>query len=252
LALAVSAPVDSLPAVALGPTPHAPEEVQDVASVEDQVSVEDALYAIDVGFAASDTVGTGGGGDGGAEPSPPLPPQAERPRLANRAANAQCIPFDTKAPWSLKLISKIPAPEDPVVLRLGPAAVSPMGRDQRNALSSEMLIEWIAVEGTIPDKSLGSFHGEGLSGGSFDMGASMWRSSSRVHGEWKTRSVCNSHALCALAPLRLSHCEAPFSATTKVPSITHCWSVSSSAFPMHKNLAWHSREAENYICNDFQ
>jgi hypothetical protein len=56
----VSAPVDSLPEVALGPTPHAPEEVQDAAFVEDQVSVEDPPLVTDVGFAASDTVGGGG------------------------------------------------------------------------------------------------------------------------------------------------------------------------------------------------
>jgi len=55
----VNAPVDWLPEVALAPD-QAPEAVQEVASVEDQVSVEDPPLAIDVGFAASDTVGTGG------------------------------------------------------------------------------------------------------------------------------------------------------------------------------------------------
>ena len=40
---------------------QAPEAVQDVAFVEDQVSVEDAPFATDVGFATSDTVGVGGG-----------------------------------------------------------------------------------------------------------------------------------------------------------------------------------------------
>jgi hypothetical protein len=37
-----------------------PEAVQLVASVEDQVSVEDPPLATDVGLAASDTVGTAG------------------------------------------------------------------------------------------------------------------------------------------------------------------------------------------------
>ena len=46
----------------MGPTPHAPEEVQDVAFVEDQVSIENPPLVTDVGFAASDTVGVGGGG----------------------------------------------------------------------------------------------------------------------------------------------------------------------------------------------
>ena len=49
----------------------------------------------------------------------------------------------------------------------------------------------------------------------------MWRSRSRVHGEWKTCSVRNSHELRTLAPLGLSHCAAPFFATTKVPSMKH-------------------------------
>ena len=57
--LAVSAPVDSLPEVAL--VPDQPPEAVQVAFVEDQVSVEDAPYATDVGFATSDTVGVGGG-----------------------------------------------------------------------------------------------------------------------------------------------------------------------------------------------
>ena len=57
----MSAPVGWLPEVALAPD-HAPEAVQEVAFVEDQVRVEDAPFAIDVGFAVSDRVGTGGGG----------------------------------------------------------------------------------------------------------------------------------------------------------------------------------------------
>jgi hypothetical protein len=57
--LLVSAPEDSLPEVALAPD-QPPEAVQDVAFVEDQVSVEDAPLAMFVGFAASDTVGAVG------------------------------------------------------------------------------------------------------------------------------------------------------------------------------------------------
>ena len=85
--LAVSAPVDWLPPeVALSPD-QAPEAAQELASVEDQVSIEDPPYATDGGFDASDTVGTGGGGGGVEVPSPPPPPpQAERPRPTNSAA----------------------------------------------------------------------------------------------------------------------------------------------------------------------
>ena len=58
--LAVSAPVDWLPEVALV-LDQPPTAVQELVSVEDQVSIEDPPYATDVGFAVSDTVGTGGG-----------------------------------------------------------------------------------------------------------------------------------------------------------------------------------------------
>jgi hypothetical protein len=57
----VNAPLDWVPKVALGPD-HAPEAAQELASVDDQVSVEDPPLETEVGFAASDTVGTGGGG----------------------------------------------------------------------------------------------------------------------------------------------------------------------------------------------
>ena len=56
----LSAPVDWLPEVALPPD-HAPDAEQELAFVEDQLSVEDAPLATDVGFAASDTIGDDGG-----------------------------------------------------------------------------------------------------------------------------------------------------------------------------------------------
>ena len=57
----VNGPLDWLPEVALLPD-HAPEAVQELALVDDQVSVEDAPLATEAGFAESVTVGTGGGG----------------------------------------------------------------------------------------------------------------------------------------------------------------------------------------------
>ena len=50
-----------MPEVALAPD-HAPEAEQEVAFAEDQVRVEAPPLVTDVGFAASDTVATGGGG----------------------------------------------------------------------------------------------------------------------------------------------------------------------------------------------
>ncbi len=50
----------------LGSAPdQAPEAVQDVAFVEDQVSVEEPPLTTDDGFAEIDTVSGGGGGGGG-------------------------------------------------------------------------------------------------------------------------------------------------------------------------------------------
>lgn len=57
------------------------------------------------------------------------------------------------------------------------------------------MIERITVVGVIPDKSSRSSHGEGFIESSLDKGDFMWRSRSRMHGEWKTRSVCNIPAV---------------------------------------------------------
>jgi hypothetical protein len=100
-------------------------------------------------------------------------------------------------------------------------SIALMRRNQFNAALCQPLIERITVVGAIPDKSPGSSHGDGFIEGSFDKGDFMWASRSRVHGEWKTMSVCNNHELRPLAPLGLSHFGSPFFATTKVPSMKH-------------------------------
>jgi len=69
----VSAPVDWVPEVALAPAQPL-DAVQDVAFVEDQVSVEDAPFATVAGFATSDTVGEV---DPGVAEFAVLPPQAD-------------------------------------------------------------------------------------------------------------------------------------------------------------------------------
>ncbi len=56
----MSALIDWLPEVALLPN-HAPDATQEVALVDDQLSVEDPLLVTVAGFAASDKVGIGGG-----------------------------------------------------------------------------------------------------------------------------------------------------------------------------------------------
>ncbi len=113
------------------------------------------------------------------------------------------------------------SPECAGILRYGFDAIALVWCDQFNALGCKSLIERITVVGTIPDKSSGSSHGEGFIESNLNKGDFMWRSRSRVHGEWKTCRVRNNHEFCTFAPLGFSHCEAPFFATTKVPSIKH-------------------------------
>lgn len=121
----------------------------------------------------------------------------------------------------LNLPSAAVTPECSAILRSSPNAVLPVRRNQFVSLGCQLLIERITVVGTIPHNSSGSSHGDGLSERRLDKGDFMWRSRSRVHGEWKTRSVCNNHELRTLAPLGLSNFGAPFFATVKVPSMKH-------------------------------
>jgi len=93
--------------------------------------------------------------------------------------------------------------------------------DQFYTLFCQEAIERITVVGAIPNKSFGSSQRDGFIERSFDKGDFMWASRRRVHGEWKTSSVCNNHELCTLAPLGLSHFWTPFFASTNVPSIKH-------------------------------
>jgi hypothetical protein len=61
LPLAVSGPIDWLPPEVGTLSPdQPPEAAQELAFVEDQVSVEDPPFETDGGSAASDTVGAGG------------------------------------------------------------------------------------------------------------------------------------------------------------------------------------------------
>jgi hypothetical protein len=107
------------------------------------------------------------------------------------------------------------------VLSCRSGTIASMRCNQANASGCESLIERIAVIGTIPDKSSGSSQREGLIEGRFDKGDFMWTSRIRVHGEWKTMSICNHHELRTFAALGFSHFVAPFFATEKVPSMKH-------------------------------
>jgi uncharacterized protein (UPF0147 family) len=87
----VSAPLDSLPEVALLPD-HVPEARQEAASVEDQVSVEDSPLATETGFAARETVGATGGAPGEPVIGPtPASPQATSTRTSGETSSNDLI-----------------------------------------------------------------------------------------------------------------------------------------------------------------
>jgi len=81
----------SLPEVALLPV-QAPEAVQVLAFVEDQVSVEDPPLATEVGFAASDTVGTAGATVTDADALAVVPPDPLQVRM--KVLEAERAPVD--------------------------------------------------------------------------------------------------------------------------------------------------------------
>ena len=72
----MSAPVDWVPEVVLAPDQPL-DALQDVAFVEDQVSVEDAPFATVAGLATRDTVGAVDAADPGVAELAVPPPQAE-------------------------------------------------------------------------------------------------------------------------------------------------------------------------------
>jgi hypothetical protein len=99
--------------------------------------------------------------------------------------------------------------------------VGPVGRDPLNPRLGQGDVQRITVIGLIPDQALGEFSGKGHSQRCWDKGDLRRRSRGCVDGEQKTRAVCHRHELRTLAPLALSHVEAPFFATIQLPSMKH-------------------------------
>lgn len=122
---------------------------------------------------------------------------------------------------ALNLPTPFVAPEFSTVLRFCALSVRFMRRNQFSFELGKALIEWIRVIRLIADQSSRSLVGKARSESLFDKSDFMRRSRFRVDGERKTRAVCHCHEFRTLPPLGLSHSEAPFLATTKVPSIKH-------------------------------
>ena len=96
-----------------------------------------------------------------------------------------------------------------------------MGSDKLNTFLCQRLIQRITVVGPVSDQPDRPLIDKPLFESILDKGDFMRRSRRSVQGDRKTSAICHCHELRTLAPLGLSHSEAPFFATTKVASIKH-------------------------------
>ena len=107
------------------------------------------------------------------------------------------------------------------VLRFSSFPIRFMRRNQFRAELSQLFIERVRIISLIANQLFRALVGKALKKSFLDKSDFMRRSRVRVDGERKTRAVCHCHEFRALAPLGLSHSEAPFFATINVPSIKH-------------------------------
>jgi hypothetical protein len=121
----------------------------------------------------------------------------------------------------LNLPPPLVSPEYSPILCRGFYSIRLVRRDHLDALLPKLLIQRIRVIRSVAYESLWLFIGKNFSDSFSDKSDLMRRSRRRVYGERKTIAVCHRHELRTFAPLGLSHSEAPFLATTNVPSIKH-------------------------------
>src|SRR5512132_642112 len=119
----------------------------------------------------------------------------------------------------LDLPAPLITPQRSAILRLGFRSVRFVRRNHLDALLLEFFVKRVGVIRLIANQSLRLFIGKNFSESCLDRGDFMRASRRRVYGERKTIAVCHRHELRTLAPLGLSHSEAPFLATTNVPSM---------------------------------
>src|ERR1035438_648935 len=113
------------------------------------------------------------------------------------------------------------AAQCPTVLRDRADSFGAMWGNHCDPLLRKLGIEFIAIVRLVTDQSVRGIGDKPAFNSILDKGDFMWRSRCNVYGDRKTMAVCHSHDLRTFAPLGLSHCEAPFFATTKVPSMKH-------------------------------
>lgn len=149
----VSAPVLALPLVALLPL-HAPLAVQLVASVLDQVRVEELPLVTDVGFALKDTVGAGAAGvtvtDAERLMLPPLPVQVSVNVLLAVSAPVDWFPEVALLPDQAPDAVQESAPLDVQVKVEGLPLVTVVGLADRLKLGAGALTETVTDRVTLP------------------------------------------------------------------------------------------------------
>jgi len=121
----------------------------------------------------------------------------------------------------LYLPSAFISPEHSSILRRGFYSIRLVRRYHLDALLAKFLVQRVRVIRPVADQSLRLLVGKNFSESFSDKSDFMRRSRRRVYGERKTIAVCHRHELRTFAPLGLSHSEAPFLATTNVPSMKH-------------------------------
>ena len=107
------------------------------------------------------------------------------------------------------------------ILRFRALAIGFMRRDKFGFKLGEPFIERVRIISLVANQFLRSLVGKTRKQSLFDKSDFMRRSTFRVDGDRKTSRVCHRHEFRAFAPLGLTNSEAPFLATTKVPSIKH-------------------------------
>jgi hypothetical protein len=113
------------------------------------------------------------------------------------------------------------APQFPPVLRLRFLPVALVRRNHFNVEHLKVCIQRVRVVCLIANQSFRFLRSEALDESFPDKSDFMRRSRLCVDGDRKTSRVCHCHELRTLAPLGLSHFEAPFLATMNVPSMKH-------------------------------
>ncbi len=96
-----------------------------------------------------------------------------------------------------------------------------MGSNQFDPFPAQVLVQRIAVVGSITDQALRLCQDKSRCESCVHKGDFIWRSTFNVNGDRKTSAVCQRHDLRTFTALGLSHSPAPFFATTKKPSMKH-------------------------------